>query len=204
MKAPPGLASELIERQKQLADQVDTQDRLPSTIRWIAGVDAAFPKGGQITRASAVLMRFPEMELVEQAVVDRRTTLPYIPGLLSFRELPAILDALTRLSRTPDVVLCDGQGCAHPRRFGGACHLGVETGLATIGIGKSRLCGRHGMPGEAKGEQMPLMDGEEVIGAVLRTRRSVKPVYVSIGHRVNLERAVRVTLDSTSRFRLPE
>ena len=137
-------------------------------------------------------------------VHEQPTELPYIPGLLSFRELPAILAALQRLPTPPDLVLCDGQGRAHPRRFGIACHLGVTTGLATIGVGKSRLCGQHGEPGPRKGSAVDLVDGEEVVGRVLRSRDRVRPLDISVGHRVSLQTAVDLVLDCTPRYRLPE
>lgn len=194
----------LIELQRQLASEVITVDDLPDSINCVAGVDAAFPRGRGITRAAAVLMSFPALELIEQAVVEVPTTLPYIPGLLSFRELPAVLVALERLSKTPDLVLCDGQGRAHPRRFGIACHLGVETGLATIGVAKSRLCGRHDEPGSDKGARSLLLDDGETIGMVLRTRDRVRPLYVSSGHRISLDTAADLVLACCSRYRLPE
>lgn len=194
----------LIERQKTLARQVVDKDDLRLPPRLVAGVDAAFPDRGRTTRAAAVLMRFPGLELVEEAVHEQATELPYIPGLLSFRELPAIVAALRRLSTPPELVLCDGQGRAHPRRFGIACHLGVTTGLATIGVGKSRLCGRHDEPGQEKGDAVDLVDGDERIGRVVRSRTRVRPLYVSVGHRVSLETAVELVLACTPRYRLPE
>jgi deoxyribonuclease V len=194
----------LIERQRELARRVIDRDDLRRPPRLVAGVDAAFPDRGRTTRAAAVLMRFPDLEPIDEAVFEQATTLPYIPGLLSFRELPAILGALERLSIPPELVLCDGQGRAHPRRFGIACHLGVTTGLATIGVGKSRLCGRHEEPGTEKGAAVDLFDGDEVIARVVRTRSRVRPVYVSAGHRVSLATAVDLVLACTPRYRLPE
>jgi deoxyribonuclease V len=129
---------------------------------------------------------------------------PYVPGYLSFREIPAVLAVLERLSVRPDLVLCDGQGIAHPRRFGLASHIGVLTGLPTVGVAKSRLVGTHGEPGRERGDWVPLMDKDEIIGAVLRTRAGVKPIYVSIGHRVALETAIAFVLACTTRYRLPE
>ena len=127
-----------------------------------------------------------------------------MPGLLSFRELPAVLDALSQLSVMPDIILCDGQGRAHPRRFGIACHLGVLLDLPTIGVGKTRLVGRHLEPGPERGDWTPLLDHEEEIGAVLRTRTGVKPLYISGGHRVCLRTAIELTLACLTRYRLPE
>jgi deoxyribonuclease V len=142
--------------------------------------------------------------LIEHAIARRPTTFPYIPGLLSFREIPVLLDAIEALGRRPDLLICDGQGIAHPRRFGLACHLGVLTDLPAIGVAKSRLTGKHEVVPDRKGAWVPLRDGDDVIGAVLRTRRGVRPVYVSPGHKVSLESAIRLTLDCITRFRLPE
>lgn len=194
----------LVERQETLARQVIERDDLRLPPKLIAGVDAAFPDGGRTTRAAAVLMRFRDLAPVEEVVHEQATALPYIPGLLSFRELPAIVAALQKLSTAPDLVLCDGQGRAHPRRFGIACHLGVTTGLATIGVGKSRLCGQHEEPGIEKGRAVDLLDGDEVIGRVVRSRDRVRPLYVSTGHRVSLDTAVELVLACTPRYRLPE
>lgn len=194
----------LVERQRVLAGKVIERDALPEPVRLIAGIDAAFPDRGRTTRAAVVVMRWPTLETVDQAVHERPTELPYIPGLLSFRELPAILGALERLDTRPDLVLCDGQGRAHPRRFGVACHLGVETGLTTIGVGKSRLCGQHKEPGLPKGQTAALIDGDELIGQVLRSREQVRPIYVSVGHRIGLPSAVEWVLACTPRYRLPE
>jgi len=197
-------ARALMERQRAMAQQVIDRDDLPLPPKLVAGVDAAFPEGGATTRAAVVVMRYPELEVIETASCEQPTPLPYIPGLLSFRELPAIVGALERLSTSPELVLCDGQGRAHPRRFGIACHLGVTTGLATIGVGKSRLCGRSETPGAEKGDVADLLNGEEVIGRVLRSRSRVRPIYVSVGHRVGLDTAVDLVLACTPRFRLPE
>ncbi|RFF30531.1 deoxyribonuclease V [Wenzhouxiangella sediminis] len=194
----------LIGRQRELAAQVIDRDDLRLPPELVAGVDAAFPDQGRTTRAAAVLMRFPELETVDEVVFEQATELPYIPGLLSFRELPAILGALERLALPPELVLCDGQGRAHPRRFGIACHLGVATGLATIGVGKSRLCGQHDEPGPEKGAAADLVDGGEVIGRVVRSRDRVRPLYISVGHRVSLATAVDLVLTCTPRYRLPE
>jgi deoxyribonuclease V len=204
MRAPTGLARQLIAEQRRLAGRVIVEDLDPRPVEWVAGVDAAFPDRGATTRGAAVLMRLSDLEPIDQAVVDMPTELPYIPGLLSFRELPAVQAALDALCRKPDVVLCDGQGLAHPRRFGIACHLGVRTGLRTIGVGKSRLCGDYDMPGERRGDQAALIDRDERIGTVLRTRARVKPVFVSVGHRLSLDRAIEITLTCTPRYRLPE
>lgn len=149
-------------------------------------------------------MSYPGLERLDEAVAEQPTGLPYMPGLLSFRELPAILAALQRLSSLPDLVLCDGQGIAHPRRFGVACHLGVETGLTTIGVGKTRLCGHAQPPGLERGQSTPLFHRGEVIGRLLRTRQNVRPVFVSSGHRISLDSATRLVLACAPRYRLPE
>jgi deoxyribonuclease V len=137
-------------------------------------------------------------------VVREPTRFPYVPGYLSFREVPAILGALASLDSPPDLILCDGQGLAHPRRFGLACHLGVLTGLPTIGVAKSRLIGTHVEVPQHKGAWVPLLDDDEIIGAVLRTRDGVQPLYVSVGHRVDLSTAIDFVLRCTTRYRLPE
>lgn len=196
-------ARALMARQRELAGQIIERDELRLPPKLVAGVDAGFPDGGRTTRAAAVLMRYPDLQLVDEVVFELPTELPYIPGLLSFRELPAVLGALERLSIRPDLVLCDGQGRAHPRRFGIACHLGVTTGLATIGVGKSRLCGKHEEPGPEKGSAVDLIDNDEVIGRVVRSRDRVRPLYLSIGHRVSLDTAVELVLACTPRYRLP-
>lgn len=195
---------ELIRRQRQLSAEVIATDDIDWPPRRVAAVDAAFPEGGRIIRAAAVLVEFPGLNILDESVSEQPTALPYIPGLLSFRELPAVLDALAGLVERPDVVLCDGQGRAHPRRFGIACHLGVETGLATVGVAKSRLCGTHREPGPRKGAREPLEDGEETIGMVVRSRDRVRPIFVSTGHRVALETAVELALACTTRYRLPD
>jgi deoxyribonuclease V len=189
--------------QERLAPRVIREDRL-GEVRRVAGLDVGFEGGGRITRAAVALLRFPELSLEEQASCRSPTRFPYVPGYLSFREIPGVLGALRKLRQRPDLMLCDGQGLAHPRRFGLACHLGVLCDLPSIGVAKSRLIGEHGPLPPEKGNWVPLMDGEETIGAVLRTRTNVSPVYVSIGHRISLATAVDFVLRCTSRYRLPE
>lgn len=183
--------------------RVIAEDRL-GDVRRVAGIDVGFERDGAISRAAVAVLDFPELRLVESAVARLPTSFPYVPGLLSFRETPAVLAALGRLLERPDLLLCDGQGYAHPRRFGLACHLGVLTGLPSIGVAKSRLIGTHGALPEQKGAWVPLLDGDETIGAVLRTRSAVAPLYVSIGHCVSLPTAIRWVLACTTRYRLPE
>jgi len=195
--------AEAVALQNELRQRVERVDRLPA-IRHVAGVDVGFEAEGRVTRAAAAVLTFPGLELVETSVARCPTSFPYVPGLLSFRELPAVLAALARLNTTPDVILCDGQGIAHPRRFGIASHLGVLLDVPTIGAAKTRLTGRHDEPPDVKGAWTPLIDGTETIGAVVRTRAGVKPVYVSIGHRVSLKTAIELTLACVTRYRLPE
>lgn len=189
--------------QEQLRDRVLRQDRL-GDIRRVAGVDVGFEQGGRITRAAVAVLGFPDLEPLGEAIARLPTSFPYIPGLLSFREIPAVLAALQQLEQLPDLLLCDGQGLAHPRRFGIACHLGVLVDLPSIGVAKSRLLGEHEEPGPDKGSWEPLLDRGETIGAVVRTRSRVKPLYVSIGHRLSLDTAIRYLLACTPRYRLPE
>ena len=173
-------------------------------VRRVAGIDVGFEQGGSVSRAAVAVLAFPSLQLLESAVARLPTSFPYVPGLLSFREIPAVLEALDQLSAPPDLLLCDGQGYAHPRRFGLACHLGVLTGVASIGVAKSRLIGAHGALPLHKGAWVPLVDGDETIGAVLRTRSGVAPLYISLGHRITLPTAVHWVLACTRRYRLPE
>lgn len=168
--------------------------------RLVAAADVSV-RGGR-ARAAVVVLR--GLEPVEQATAERPVTFPYVPGLLSFRELPPLRAAWEKVKSSPDVLLVDGQGLAHPRRFGLACHLGVLLGLPAIGCAKSRLVGEHEEPPSRRGAWTPLVDGGEVIGAALRTRAACRVVYVSIGHRVSLETAIRVVMDCSPRYRIPE
>ncbi|HSS63085.1 MAG TPA: deoxyribonuclease V [Gammaproteobacteria bacterium] len=189
--------------QERLRGRVSGRDRL-GKIRSVAGVDVGFEDGGKRTRAAVAVLAFPSLEPRVETVATLPTRFPYVPGLLSFREIPAIVAALDRLKELPQLILCDGQGYAHPRRFGLACHLGVLTDIPSIGVAKSRLLGTHGRVPRSRGRWIPLMDGDETIGAVLRTRRDVRPVYVSIGHRVSLATAVDLVMKCVTRYRLPE
>jgi len=151
-----------------------------------------------------VVLSYPEMKVAAVGMAEGELGLPYIPGLLSFRECPLILAAFEKLSCTPDLVMVDGQGIAHPRRMGLACHLGLFLDVATIGCAKSRLCGSHRPPGEESGSYAGLMDKDETIGVALRTKTGVKPVYVSTGHKISLENAVYWVLKCCRGYRLPE
>lgn len=173
-------------------------------VRLIAGTDGALATGGADFVAGVVVWDVLRQAVVEQRAVRARCRFPYVPGLLSFRELPGLLAAFRRLRSRPDAVLCDGQGLAHPRRFGLACHLGLWLGVPTVGCAKSRLCGTFQMPGPQRGAASPLrLDGEQV-GVVLRTRARVKPLFISPGHLCDHGSAVRIVLAAATRFRLPE
>ena len=189
--------------QEDLRHQVVRDDDLPA-VHTVAGIDVGFEDKGRITRAAVVVLDARTLALMEHRLIRQPTRFPYVPGLLSFREAPAVLEALEGLRTKPDLLLCDGHGIAHPRRFGIASHLGVLAGLPSIGVGKSRYIGVHREPGSEKGDWTPLLDGEEVIGAVLRSRVGVKPIYVSTGHRVGLSSAVAWVTACLTRYKLPE
>jgi deoxyribonuclease V len=194
---------EAVALQKELAARVVRADEV-GKVRRVAGVDVGFEDSGRVTRAAVAVLDYPGFAVAERVVVREPTRFPYIPGLLSFREAPAVLAAFGRLRTPPDLVLYDGQGIAHPRRFGIASHVGVLLDVPTIGVAKTRLVGEHRrLPGR-KGAWVPLVDKGETIGAVLRTRTGVTPLYVSIGHRVTLAAAVRWVMACTTRYRLPE
>jgi len=192
-----------VELQDKLKDTIITRDDIADVNR-VAGVDVGFEEGGKITRAAVAVLEYPSLVLIEHAVARMPTRFPYVPGLLSFREGPALLKALQKLKIAPDLILCDGQGYAHPRNFGIACHLGLLLDIPTIGVGKSRLIGAHGTVPDRRGAWAVLRHGDQTIGGVLRTRAGVKPVYVSIGHRISLETAIGYVMACTTRYRLPE
>jgi deoxyribonuclease V len=195
---------EAIAIQNRLRGLVRIEDDLSTDIRRVAGVDVGFEENGAVTRAAVAVLDFPELALIGSAIARQPTTFPYIPGLLSFREVPAILAALESLDTLPDLILVDGQGYAHPRRLGIACHLGVLTGIPTIGVGKTRLVGVHEAVPDVRSAWVSLVDRGEDVGAVLRTRPGVKPIYVSVGHRVTLPAAVDWVMRCTKCYRLPE
>ncbi|RCV92975.1 deoxyribonuclease V [Vreelandella rituensis] len=193
--------------QRRLASYLELEDRL-EPVRHLAGVDIGFEAGGEVTRAAVVVLEWPFLGVVEEVVHREPTRMPYIPGLLSFRELPAALAAFGKLSIRPELVMVDGQGIAHPRRLGVASHLGLWLDLPSIGVAKSRLCGHHGEPGPERGDWVPLLDGrgerQETIGVVLRSRRGVKPIFVSPGHRISLPTALDWVVQCLGRTKLPE
>ncbi len=189
--------------QLRFAPHVERRDRF-GTVRTVAGVDASYDEARGSARAAVVVFAMPDLAPLDEALACTPVRFPYVPGLLSFREIPAVLAAFRRLRVQPDLVLCDGQGIAHPRRFGLASHLGLALDRPTIGVAKSRLVGEHRAPAARRGAWTPLVDRGECIGAVLRTRAGTRPLYVSIGHRVSLETAIGWVLACAPRHRLPE
>ena len=200
----PLTVEDAIAIQEKLQAEVITEDQLKEPVQYVAGVDMGFEADGTISRAAVAVLSFPDLQLQETSLARRPTTFPYIPGFLSFREIPAILDAMEKIKIIPDIILCDGQGIAHPRRFGIACHLGLIVDIPSIGVAKSLLVGKHEDLPEVRGSWQPLTHKGEKIGAVLRTRVGVKPVYVSSGHRVSLPTAIDYVLRCTPKYRLPE
>jgi deoxyribonuclease V len=194
---------EAIEVQHQLASQVRFT-AINKKPRIIAGLDCAFSKDGKQIFASAVVIDLSDFSIIETATATRKVDFPYIPGLLSFREAPACIDTIEKLKSTPDCLIVDGQGIAHPRRLGIASHIGLLIDKPTIGCAKSRLIGTFDEPGSKKGNFSPLIDCSKEIGVVLRTRSNIKPVYVSVGHKCTLDDAINVVLRCTTRYRLPE
>jgi deoxyribonuclease V len=204
--------AEAREIQLRLRHRMEGADRL-GRLRRVAGADVAFDLRGAggwraghgRAIAGVVVYRFPGMEELERVSAARPLRFPYVPGLLSFREIPALLAAFRRLRQAPDLIFCDGQGYAHPRRFGIACHLGVLLDRPTIGVAKSLLVGLYRQPAASAGSSTPLLDADsgEVLGAALRTREGVRPVFVSQGHRISLDRAVQLTLAVSDGYRIP-
>ncbi|WP_237771453.1 endonuclease V [Kribbella sp. ALI-6-A] len=211
---------EAIAIQERLRAQVDAVGPGPQHPRYVAGLDVAYD-GDEYAAAVVVLEvlgrgdrgsadpgsadpRPVELREVDRAVVRGRTSFPYVPGLFAFREVPGLLAALDRLQVTPDLLVCDGQGLAHPRRFGLACHLGVVTGLPSIGVAKTAFVGDWDEPGPLRGNASDLVLDGDVVGKVLRTQNKTKPVFVSVGHRVSLATAVERVLELAPRYRLPE
>ncbi|MBI2856527.1 MAG: deoxyribonuclease V [Chloroflexi bacterium] len=198
-------AQEAIEIQRHLASRVRTEDDFPAPPRYVAGVDVSPPGAEGNAIGAAVVLELPDLGITEVKVFQGRPRFPYVPGLLSFREAPLILGALERLATRPDIILADGQGLAHPRRFGIACHLGLLADTPTIGCAKSILRGRpQGNLASQVGSCAMLVDKGEVVGAAVRTRKSTNPIYVSIGHKVTLESAVRWVLACCKGYRMPE
>ena len=198
-------AKEAIEIQRGLAAKVSVEDGFETPPRYVAGVDISPPDAKGIAVAAAVLLELPELRTVEVRVHRGKTGFPYVPGLLSFRETPLALGALEKLETDPDIILADGQGIAHPRRFGIACHLGLLTDTPAVGCAKSILRGRPDDDlGPDRGSYVNLVDKGEVVGTAVRTRNSVKPVYVSVGHKISLGSAIEWTLACCKGYRIPE
>ncbi len=189
--------------QQDLAAKVIKIDQLKE-IHLVSGVDVAYEKNGDKLVAAVVILDTNTLDIIETVTAEDRVQFPYIPGLFSFRELPPIIKAFAKLNHPPDLVVCDGQGYAHPRRFGLACHLGVIFDIPTIGCGKTRLLGEHKEPDTERGAIAPLSDSSEVIGNVLRTQNGINPIYVSIGHRISLATACSWVLKLSPKYRLPE
>lgn len=196
----PAQASAIQRRLASLVRQVP----LGREPRFVAGLDAAFSGDDRRCLAAAVVWDMRERTVVEQHIAVRPLRFPYVPGLLSFREGPAVLAALRKLHTPPDVLVYDGHGLAHPRRFGIACHIGVLVDRPTIGCAKSRLVGAYRDPRSRRGSVATLRDDHEVIGSVLRTQDGIRPVFVSVGHRIDLRDAQRIVLACANRYRLPE
>jgi deoxyribonuclease V len=195
--------ADAIALQKEMRQQVVCADDT-GAIRTVAGIDIGIDRANAIARAAVVVVRLEDLVPVEWVAIEHPVTFPYVPGLLGFREVPAAMAALARLTRPPDLLMCDGHGIAHPRRCGLACHLGLLAGIPAIGVAKSRLIGTYAPLDNERGTWQPLSDGDEVIGGVVRTRAGVRPVYVSTGHRVSLHTAIDLVLRCTRGFRLPE
>jgi len=187
--------------QNELAKHIKMQDCV-AKITTLCGVDVGFKQN--MAYAAAVIFSFPGLKILEQSFIISEATMPYIPGLLSFREIPALIPALEKLTITPDLVIADGQGLAHPRRMGLASHLGLVFDIPAIGCAKSKLIGEASKPENLKGAFTLLYEGKEVVGAVLRTKENTKPLYISIGHKISLNTAIKVVLACCTRYRLPE
>ncbi len=189
--------------QNKLKNKLITKDNF-GEIKLIAGIDVGFEEDGHLTRAAVALLTWPNLEIVDRIVSRGPTVFPYIPGFLSFREIPQIITALSHLKTLPNLLICDGHGIAHPRQMGIASHLGVITGLPSIGAAKSILVGSHKDVAQEKGAWQPLIYKNQTIGVALRTRKNVKPMYISLGHRISLETAVDFIMKGTTKYRLPE
>ncbi|MFI6262042.1 deoxyribonuclease V [Micromonospora sp. NPDC051006] len=200
----PRSVAEAIAVQEELRPRVDLVGPGPAAPATVAGLDVAYAESNDLLAAAVTVLDARTLDVVDEAVSVGRPAFGYVPGLFAFRELPALLAALDRLSTRPDLLVCDGHGLAHPRRFGLACHLGVVSGLPAIGVGKTPLIGAWTPPAADRGAWSPLRYGDEVVGRVLRTRAGVKPVFVSVGHRMSLANATDQVLALTPHYRLPE
>jgi deoxyribonuclease V len=190
--------------QRLLAPTVSCISAIPDDVRYVAGVDISGSDAEGMVLAAVAVLSYPDLEVAEVSLARGKPSLPYIPGLLSFRETPVLIDALEGLELTPDIIITDGQGLAHPRRFGIACHIGLLADVPAIGCAKSILTGRHGPLGSEAGSHAELTDQGEVIGVALRSRTGVSPVYVSVGHKIDLASATKWVLACCKGRRLPE
>lgn len=196
---------EAVRLQRELAPRVVREGDLPQDqVRFVAGADVAFDRPNDRAVAAVVVLAFPSLEVIERVAVEAPVSFPYVPGLLSFRETPIVLEAFAQLHQAPDLVMVDGHGYAHPRRFGYACHLGILLELPTIGVAKSRLIGEAGTVAGPRGSRANLVDREEVVGSMLRSRQGVRSIYVSVGHKIGLAAAERWVLACSAGYRVPE
>jgi deoxyribonuclease V len=193
---------EAILLQEKLRNKIIEKDSF-AKIKIIAGADITLERDGNNGIAGVVVYSYPELKKIERVYCEGEIKFPYIPGLLSFREAPLIIKAFKGLKTKPDILILDGQGKAHPRRFGLACHVGLLLDLPTIGCAKSRLVGEYNEPGKAKWNASKLYDHKETIGMVLRTKTNVKPVYISVGHKISLNGAVKIIKQTTGQYRIP-
>ncbi len=195
---------EAIHLQQELKVRVIFEDLLPPKLKYIAGVDVGYATNSDTVVAAMAVMDMETFNIKEIVTTEAEVEFPYIPGLFSFREMPSLLKVLQQTAIDPDVIVCDGHGLSHPRRFGLACHLGVVTGIPTIGCAKTRLIGEYRESGPARGDFSDLVDNNEVIGRVLKTQDNLKPVFVSVGHKVSLQTACDLVLQLCSKYRLPD
>ena len=192
--------------QTELSQKIIMEDRLPSNLRYVAGCDVEYDKETNLIAGAIVILDYRTVRPIEIATHAMQSTFPYVPGLFSFREMPPLLEAYKKLKQLPELIICDGHGIAHPRRFGLASHLGVELDIPAIGCAKKRLYGNYKEPNEMQGSSSALLDEvtHEEIGKVLRTQKKINPVFVSIGHKISLATACNIVLHMTTTFRLPE
>lgn len=192
--------------QEELSKKVILEDQLPKEIKYIAGTDVSYKDSANTMVGAIVVLNVYTLELVDSASHEMEITFPYITGLFSFREIPPLLEAYKKLTIHPDLIICDAQGIAHPRRFGMACHLGIELGIPTIGCGKTRLTGQYDKDEMelTRGSYQDLILKGDVVGRVLCTRTNTKPLFVSVGHKIDLEAACSWVLKASPKYRLPE
>ena len=195
--------TEAVALQRELRNRLRIEP-LAGPLRWVAGTDLSYDKGSDVFYAGVVVLDYATMDVVAYSTVRRRSPFPYIPGLLSFREIPSLMEAWEALPLSPDVVLCDGHGIAHPRRMGIAAHFGLLTGTPAIGCAKKRLCGVYEEPVLRKGQAEPIVDQGEVVGYAVCTKDGIKPVFVSPGHLIGLEQSVEIALHCARGYKLPE